>query len=226
MITVSMLLTLIPTLSIQVSAANTDINITNSMSVADIQTSIQNVIDGASSGDTITVTGIKTNENSMITLIIRVDIKVIWNALSKDLSFNIDGGGTFEVALNGKIEVVDKNAIFFDTGTVLVSGGEVVLSYTDHFGGVAHNYAIYVGDGAVIVSSGKVLATLAMLNNRASGAIALGTGSVVVSGGEVSVLRKDGNDDGYRHAIYVGDGTVTVSGGKVSTLRSSAAIAV
>ncbi|MCL2477164.1 hypothetical protein [Candidatus Bathycorpusculum sp.] len=209
LITLSMMLTLIPFLSIQTANADTTISITNSLSATNIQDTIQNAITNTSPGNTLTITGNKNNENAIITLNIHTGITVVWKATSNDLSFNIDGGGIFEVAEDGKIAATDKNAIEAENGNVLVSGGEVSV--------IANRYsiAIFVKNGTVTVSGGKVSAV-----GNAPSAIEVNTGNITISAGEISV-----DTTGYysysSYAVSINtSGTIVVTGGSVSAISN------
>jgi len=201
-----MLLTLIPFLTIQTAEADTTITIT-SLSVANIQNTIQTAIANTSPGNTITVTGDKGDENAIITLNIPTNITVVWKATSKDLSFNIDGGGNFEVAESSKIETSNKNAIEVENGNVIVSGGEVFLVNANY------NIAIYVKNGNVTVSSGKV-----SVIGSAPSAIEVNTGNITVSDGEISV-DTTGTYSYTSYALSINTlGTIVVTGGSVSAI--------
>ncbi|MCL1975934.1 MAG: InlB B-repeat-containing protein [Firmicutes bacterium] len=159
------------------------LSIENSLTAVNINTNIQDAINSAQSGDIITVDGLKTNENAEITLNIPEDVTVEWNAISKNLSFAIDGGGTFEVAAEGIIEVND-TAIRVAAGNVIVSGGKVLASGD-------YNSAIEVIKGNVLVSGGQV--SISMDYCHYCYAICVGevftsgaTGTVSILGGHVS----------------------------------------
>ena len=188
------------------------VDITSSMSVADIENKIQSAIAGTIPGDIVTVTGSKTNENASIGLNIPAEVSVAWNAVSKGLSFSIDGGGIFEVAEEGKIEVDGKNAINVDKGHVIISGGEVTAyrTYADYY---EWRSAIYVKYGDVTMTDGKISA----FNNAA--AVEIVDGNLRMSGGELSVTDVDsqfGTAMGFCYTIRIGNyGTVAITGGKV-----------
>ena len=186
--------------------------IEDTMDAADIESLIQDAIDNASPGDTITIIGDKTSEDAVIRLDIPASITVVWKALSKDLSFDIGGGGTFEVASGGKIEVAGKNAISVYIGNVIVSGGEVSVLRSDDTD-LDERRAISVNYGNVTVTDGKVS------TSRNSAAIYIYQGNVTVSGGVVSATGEtvNGVDTDYCYGIQLGyDGAVSVMGGIVS----------
>ena len=117
-------------------ADNTYYEIKQEYTVSQIQTELQALIDAAESGDTVFVTGSKTNADITLTLYIAKKI-VVWQAYYQSISvFNmynlitIYEDGTFEVA-DGTIITEDADAInATDEGsTVIVSGnGKVQTS--------------------------------------------------------------------------------------------------
>ncbi|MDR0471503.1 MAG: InlB B-repeat-containing protein, partial [Nitrososphaerota archaeon] len=199
-----MLLTLIPFLSIQPVEADTTILITP-LTATEIETTIQNAILHTSLGNIITVTGNKDNEPAAITLNIPTGITVVWKAASKDLSFSIDGGGTFEVADDGEIAVIDQDAITVNTGSVTVSGGTVS---TDGDWG----RAIVVNTGSVTVSGGLVSTSCtSVFGHECYGIRINGDGAVSITGGLVSV---SGAVECW--AIFInGNGVIAITGGEV-----------
>ena len=75
---------------------NTDVPILNGIGIGAIQMNI----DLATSGDTITVTGGKTDVSGIETLNIPADVKVIWKATYtglNDTALILKGAGTFEI---------------------------------------------------------------------------------------------------------------------------------
>ena len=83
------------------------------MSVSDVQTAIQTAIDGAGSGDAVTVTGTKTGADDMVTLTIPAGVRVVWKATyagadwdnNNLIQVNGSPGGVFEVAAGANISV-------------------------------------------------------------------------------------------------------------------------
>ena len=169
LIIVAIIAVIIPIISSNntVYAANTDVSITGK-SVMDIETEIQDILDLAAVGDTITVTGSKTGiiDESLL-LDIPANIKVIWKAefsgsFSNDyegLIFN-DGNGTFEVATGGMVSVTNDGAtigslaIGTDVGGLYVSGGTVTANGTE----VVAIYGNSI-DSHIIITEGNVTAT-------------------------------------------------------------------
>ena len=215
LLTFMILLALLPNFVPFAAANGEEVAITSLMIASEIENSIQNAVDNSFSGDIITVTGNKMNENAVIDLNIPADITVVWKALSNDLSFNIQGGGTFEVAAGGKIEVTGKNAVTVDTGNVVVSGGEVILKTNGHVSQFLA--AVYVTNGNVAVSDGKVLALRTDINDWWHvSAIRVINGDVTVTGGTVSAYRNSST-------IYLDAGSIAVSGGEVSSIGETTA---
>ncbi|MCL2615612.1 MAG: hypothetical protein FWD30_02310, partial [Dehalococcoidia bacterium] len=195
LLSMCMTLATVLTFSSSTQAADIPVAITESMSAADIQSNIQTAINNASSGDTVTVTGAKTNETADITLTIPAGITLTWKALSQDLSFNIDGGGTFDVA-GGEISTSGTYsvAIYVGSDAVNVSDGKVTAS------GI-YCSAIEVGSGSVTVSGGEVTAD----GDGQHGCYAIylyNPGTVTVTGGKVSAVNAIGN----MFAITLGGG--------------------
>jgi uncharacterized repeat protein (TIGR02543 family) len=141
-------------------------------------------IDDSSSGDVVTVTGVKTGD-AVIALNIPVGCTVVWEAVSEGLSFSIGGGGTFEVAAGGKIEVIGKDALVVFVGDVVVSGGKVLATGM-------YCTAIDVGTGNVLVFDGEVIADGAGLHGCYAVYLS-GVGTVTVLGGTVSAVNALGN---------------------------------
>ncbi|MCL2707405.1 MAG: InlB B-repeat-containing protein, partial [Dehalococcoidia bacterium] len=202
-----MTLSIVPLLSKATLAVNTSVEITNSMDVVNINSAIQGAIDGAARGESITIAGSKTNANAVINIIIPLGVTVKWEAVSENLSFKINGGGTFEVADGGKINVVNKDAISVVSGNVIVSGG--MISATG-----SYCTAIDITTGNVIVSGGAVIADGAGLH----GCYAIylsGPGTVAVTGGVVSahnavanmfcITLRDGGLSACLEGTYTGD---------------------
>jgi len=186
-------------------------------SVATIQAGIQAEIDDAEEGDTITVTGEKTDADADLTLSIPAGVTVIWEAIYTGAGvttglINLLGAGTFEVAEGAELEDTGGEPALYTASTpILVSGGSVM----------AINYPIYSGSAIVTVSGGTVGG-----EGSAYGIVNY-SGSVIVSGGDVygdntaigcdnaAVTVSDGSVIGGNIAIST-LGSVTVSGGVVT----------
>jgi len=190
LLAVGMGLSILPTMTF---AAEASITITESMTASGINSDIQDAINGASVGDSITVTGEKTGENGELAFNIPAGVTLVWKAVSEDLSFKISGGGTFEIAAGGKIEVTNKDAVKVE-GDVLVSGGSVSATGS-------YCTAIDVVAGNVIVSGGQVIAD----GDGMHGCYAIyltAKGTVTVTGGTVTA-----------HNAFVNMFAITLGGG-------------
>jgi len=198
-----------------VNAADHSVNI-NGKTVLQIETDIQNTIDGALSNDTVTVTGSKTNVDTEIKLSIPAGITVIWKAAyTGDAEYMVVlfGAGVFEVAEGGTIStnnsgdgIVIMNYNVTEKVDIVVSGGTVSL---DGDGTAIHNYMgdVMVTDGVVRVNS-----------NKSGIAIFFMKGTTTVSGGRVEVTGS-----GYTWGI-TGQGNAVITGGviEINGSKSSA----
>ena len=184
---------------------------------------IQLAIDNADTGDTITVTGSKTDVVAALELTIPADKKVIWKANytgSNYLLLELSGKGIFEVAAGGTISTSGDAAVICNYSdeevTIVVSGGTISISGDN-------GKAIEAKKGNVTVTSGIVSAT-----GNGGTAISTTTGNVEVSGGTVeatgqyscSINTKSGNVivsngivEGAGNAVNTESGNVTISGG-------------
>ena len=192
-----------------VIGADHSVAISQTMTVSTIRTDIQNKINAAVSGDTITVTGSKTNVDATLNLIIDTGKTVVWKAVftgddSGKVIIYLSGSGTFEVAAGAKIsgngsDTVDAGG---DNVKVVVSGGEVINTGS---GDAIHGgyKGIFVNGGLVRASAGDGCATLYG-----------GNGDVTVTGGKVEAV-------GYATVAIEGYGTVTVTGGTITASGGS-----
>ncbi|MDR0459236.1 MAG: InlB B-repeat-containing protein, partial [Coriobacteriales bacterium] len=81
--------------SINVFASGTTVEISNSMSAAEVETLVQEVLDGSVADETIEVLGSKTDEVALITLTIPAGTTLLWKAETEGLTFNTLGEGSF-----------------------------------------------------------------------------------------------------------------------------------
>jgi len=171
----------IPIGIITASAANTNIMITQSQTVAQIQTAIQNAINGSASS--VTVIGSKTNVNNYITLNIPSNKTLIWKATYTSTTFVelliLDGGGTFEVDTGGILSTSGTSSGIYESvissfsNNILITGGTVQVTGT-------YCSAIF-SQNSIAVSGGSVQA-----NGTGSRALYTHTGTIKVTGGTVS----------------------------------------
>jgi len=173
------------------------VTITEESTAATIGANIWDALFAASPGNTVTVTGSKTNGNGTddwISLYIPTGVTLVWKAETKGLLFNINYDyydayhGTFELADGGKIEGTGSFALYMPHGDVVVSGGEISAVGN----GIP---AIYAGHSNVTISSG--------------------------------VVSADGNGGDSSYAIYLMEsGTVKVTGGSVSAGNATESYAI
>ena len=179
----AVLLVMLSVVTSQVYAADSSVVIDDAQSSSVVASTIQGALDGAPSGGKVIITGTKANEAATITLNIPADKTLVWKAVARNLSFAVSGGGTFEVASGGIIDVVDDTAIMVSTGNVIVSGGSVSV-WGDY------SAAIQVKAGNVVVSDGSVTAEMDI--GHGIYAIMVGEvftsnrGTVTITGGTVS----------------------------------------
>ncbi|MCL2492182.1 MAG: hypothetical protein FWE87_05480 [Coriobacteriia bacterium] len=198
-------LALVPTMAF---AADHPVTIAQSDTMGQIETKIQNAIDAAAAGDTVRVTGSKTNASDALELTIPSEIKVIWKAVLKsDTYFCIDlkGSGVFEVADGAEIVAYDDDVIYASAGDVYI-----IVS-----GGLVENLATFNSDGIHFSGAGIKVTGGIIKNTRSAvntGAL-YGNGDVVVTGGEII------STDGYTIYMAGESGvTTTVTGGTISSL--------
>jgi len=173
------------------------------------------------SGNTVTVTGNKSDATSMLDLEIDGNVTVIWKAeLSGGNVITLvrnSGSGTLEMQSGGIQNTALGGAIFnYSTGTVKISGGEVSAAMNgavDNYstgtvnisGGTVHSkgFSTVYNYGALNISGGTVLAT-----EKKARAIYNDGGTVNISG--EAIVQATG-DEGY--AVINDDGTVNINGG-------------
>ena len=215
---------ILPLGSITASAASTNVTITQSQTVAQIQTAIENAINALKNGGTVTVLGSKTNVDREVELNIPANVTVIWKAkynMTSSLSYTLvvccEYGGIFEVAEGGEISTISDYAISDSgVGDIVISGGTVSV---DKDGGTA----IHIASGTVKVTGGMVSA-----NGSSSRAIYISVvGDATITGG---IVRATGT--GARaisawfynsYAVYLAgttEGTVSATNGMVVEVDS------
>ena len=233
-----MVLALIPAAGIiPASAAGASVDIAHTSSISAIQANIQAAIDSAAAGETVTVTGKKTNVSSALILTIPAGKTVVWKATYTGAAsemIGLHGEGTFEVAAGGTISATNGycaianipiNWTSSSTVTILVSGGMVSVAGEDGEAIIGNNGNVIVTGGTVesvsdggtaISASGVSQITISggtvRANNGAGTTIDSYGNSVTVTGGMVQA-----NDD-VRTAIHCYGGNITVTGGTVQAL--------
>jgi len=203
-----------------VLGADTGVPITQTMSVSDIETAIQDAVDVAGDGDTITVTGTKTNADGPMTLNIPSDVRLIWTAVyigeadtitgKTNMCIDLTGAGTFEVADGAEIEGTELKLIYIGAEEMLnivVSGGSVTNTNT------AVTFCIHSeGLGSFVMTGGTIRSSGSDNTGLGCAAVWFEFGELTVSGGTISVkssLR-------FAIAVYTTDGDLAVSGGTIS----------
>ena len=197
-------------------AANKDITIAQSDTVAEIQTKIQNAINASNSGDTITVTGIKSDAGTSLGLNIKEGVTVVWKAsysgsVSSSMLRLVAGHGIFEVADGHIRNDGDGNTIDIvtDRQIVRVSGGAVEATGASGIAILAQG-----NETNIIVRGGTVESKLYLaICNKGGG---LFPSVIQVSGGAVKANGINGFavcNSGENSRILVSGGTVVVDAG-------------
>ena len=203
-----------------VLGANADVPITQTMSVAEIETAIQNAVDDAADGDTVTVTGTKTDADEPMTLDIPSSVKLIWTAVyigeadaitgKTDMCIDLTGAGTFEVADGAEIEGTELKLIHIGAGetvNVAVSGGSITNTNT------SVTFCIHSeGLGSFVMTGGTIRSSGSDHTGLGCAAVWYQYGEMTISGGTISVestLR-------FAIAVYTHDCELTISGGTIS----------
>ena len=157
-------------------------------SVTQIQTELQALINNATGGDAIMVTGSKTNADVRLELNIPVEVAVIWQATyQSDASFSANaliyftGDGVFEVA-DGTLTTGANNAILSDgdNATVKVSSGNLSSTTGETIKITGDSAIVYISGGTVSATSENAVLVYGLY------------AKVIVSGGIVS-NEADGN---------------------------------
>ena len=210
LLSVMMVIGLIAVMPVTASASNFDIVIAESDSEAEIRNKIQSVISNdAGDGDTITITGTKTNAPPL-SIEISSGITIIWKASyagsSSTALFELIGGGAIEVAEGGSIINLGSGRAIYSASpgaSITVCGGAV--------SSVSNIAIVLFGDSSSITVSGGVVASFGLYE-----VISIdGAGSTVtVNGGFVGGYGTD--IVGYINIIYMrNSGVPSISGSAV-----------
>lgn len=232
LLTLCMVLTLLPTVAF---AAETSVSITG-RTVAECKTEIQNAIDAASSGDTITVTGQVSNAAGQLALVIPAGVTVVWKAILSAAStydnslIHLNGEGLFVVAAGGDISAsylalscdiltqlqINGGKVSTTTGRAISGNVELIDGTVSSVSGTA--IQAYGGDTA-IVSGGTVSTTTGTaiegVGNTEVAAITVeGTGTVKATGNFGIAIKSVG-----KASLQVKDSAIVsaVSGYAIST---------
>ena len=238
LLAVAMVVTLFVAMPMTAGAASSTVTIVQGEGVLVTSQKIQTAISNASPGETVTVTGSKTNFD-MGLIEIPSGVTVLWKAACSgnavDATYGlltVNGSGTFEVAAGGSIINTGDGPAIRSLGAsaaIIVSGGTVSNTGTGDTiystgtnnritvsGGLGENSngIAILADGAntsITVSGGTVSAT-----GEAPGIFTNGAGATIsVSSGTVSAEG--------RNAIHTEgeNSTVNVSGGTVKNTATS-----
>lgn len=194
-------------------------------------------------GETLIVTGKKTNMDGTLFINCPENARVIWKATLQGkqdknkeslIKLGMDNG-SFEVAAGGSIKATGKDCVAIgvsmdSTGTITVSGGTVEASgkgeYTTAILGQRHSN----NNMTVAVTDGKIIGTISAIrvfyssNIEISGGLVTGKGeglpTVYIEDGTLTMTRgtiKATGKGDYVAAIGVMNGKVILSGGTVET---------
>jgi hypothetical protein len=212
-------------------------NITQTQSVAEIQTGLQAAIDNATVNDRVVVAGSKTNANVTLTLTIPADKTVVWQATYQSSAAFFSntlvmflGDGTFEVA-GGTLTATEAMTInsYGEHATVIVSGGAVSATSENAIIARGKNAKVFVSGGTVSNDANGNYPVIYMYNqnNTELNVIISGTGKVEAKpGAHRSAIHTNGDvklsdyaqvssafdsDDGAHGTIYAA-GNVEIGG--------------
>jgi uncharacterized repeat protein (TIGR02543 family) len=253
-LTLCMALASLAVMPILATAANYQATVQQIDSVEAIRREIQEKIDEyAVAGDTITVTGAKTNVTASLALVIPADITVVWAAtykgtISAPALINLSGAGTFVVADDADVTVneIAINAVGVD---VTVTGGSVsggVAIASDSNVTISGGAVTAAATGGVAISVAGTTAKLDITGGTVTGsraAVVAQSVDVAVSGGTVSAADDDSiaiqakgtagvavSGSAHISALFAGieaqDGNVTVAGGSVTATEDIAILAI
>jgi len=221
LLTLFILIVALPT----VWATNIYYEITQEKSVSQIQNEINAIIETSSQGDTITVTGSKTDADATLTLSYGYSrVYFIWQAIYKsNSSFTADNlirlsgnsfplmGSTFELA-DGALITENANAINASgTNTlVMVSGEGKIATSGDGYSAILTDWDVDIKDNAQLtITTGEVITSN---GNKAvitvsSGTLTATSGNAIVAfGNETRIYISGGylsNDADNRYPVVV-----------------------
>jgi hypothetical protein len=197
-------------------AANHPYNYANGTSESAIQSGIQALINSAGAGDTVTVTGNKTNVTNTIMLDIKSGVTVIWGAVlsgsgpfSEGSLLKITGAGAFQTNPGANITATSGNnvvaiwAVPSSTVTLNLNGGTISSNGSNCFavaidGGSSIKKIINVNGATISVNGSGCCAIIAARN---SAHINLNGGSIIAYGANDYALYL------MQGATYSGSGT-------------------
>jgi len=192
-----------------ICAGTVTYEIKQELSVSQIQTELQTIINGADGKDTVFVTGSKTNAD--ITLNLDLDAKkVVWKAHYQSLSsfvaanlIFLSGNGSFEVT--GTLITSNANAINLQSieSVVIVSGNGKVQTFGDGANAILTNGNVEIKDNAYLSSTtGETIAS------NSDKAIVKVSGGSVTATSENAIITKGKDATTYISGGYVGNDAV------------------
>jgi LPXTG-motif cell wall-anchored protein len=175
--------------------------------VAGIQAALDAAITAASSGETVTVTGVFSGAASQISLKAPSGVTILWQA---DYSGSMDGN-TILVSISelaGTLEIT--GSITNTGGGIAIQGGSASASNVVVSGGTVTSQGHALNAGSITMNGGTV---------SSSAGSALSGGTITVNGGNVT-------SSSTYEVIHTLNGSVTVSDGAVSALGGGDAIKI
>ena len=220
-------------------AADISVVIAQEDSVDEISDKIGLANNAAKSGDTVIVTGSKTNANAELFISIPGGVRLIWKATLLgtttaallQLGSGVGGmDGMFELAAGGAvasaggainanhINITISGGTIKSTGnarTIASSSGDITVTGGTVSSTGAFGFALHSTDGDITLAGGKVAASggmIAAYTNR---------GDITVSGGTVEAYTAEG-DEFPTHALWSTSGDITITAGMVTAAGACA----
>jgi len=207
-----MVITLIPAAVLTASSAtNATVDITlPGGNTGEIQLAID--VMAEEGGGTVTVTGSRTNVNTLLKLTIPENVKLVWKAVytGSPRMLELSGAGIFEIAEGADIQGMDDwiiscNASEAKDLKILVSGGSVSGSAT----AISGNKSNITVTGGALSTTGKNGCAI-RTDVQGAGTFAGCAGNVMIDGGEILATGSNGV------AIQTSYGNITINGGKIT----------
>jgi len=205
-------------------ANNIYYEITQEKSVEQIGNELQALIDNATGGSTIVVTGSKTDASDFLYLHLPEGKKIFWTAFYQSASsltlhtlIHLHGNGTFEVGNDGAVIAEGIFALLLQgtNSTVIVSGNGKVQTSGNNVSAISSNGNIEIKDNAHI--SGTKGETICSNSDNAivlvsGGTVSATSENAIITWGRNSKIYITGghvynNAEGVYHAVYALDRT-------------------
>jgi len=211
----ALMLALLPVITTPALAADYSVEIgvaSTTDTVASIKSAIQDAINGAASGDKVTVTGAFSGADTTLTLDIKTGVTVIWQADysgavpgqfqgTGELLISLIGGGTFDIAA-GSITNKQGYGVALEPSNryTVLNGGAVINDADDGFAIRASGIGVslVINDGEVY-GNGNSTAVSSSFDLTINGGT-IGTCSSLITG----------------PAVNCSDGTATINGGDIN----------